>query len=154
MGTFHTPDDAGLAERHLRKKGIESRIDEGNVVVGMTPLWDPALGAVRLLVSKTDHPRAKRLIEKFKRRLAKQRDPELYTETHEPDAVAARAFRAAVLGFFCAPVALHIYSLILLSELRMQPLSKAGERNRRAALIVNWTTLAGAAALAFWTCSR
>jgi hypothetical protein len=154
VGTFHTPHDAELAALHLRKRGIEARVDEAHVVVGMNPLWDPAIGGVRLLVKESDCPRAKRLLAKYQRRLAKRKDPELYSETYEGDATAARAFRAAVLGFFCAPVALHLYSLSLVLQTKSKPLSKAGQRNRKAALWVNWLTIAAAALLTVVMCSR
>ena len=154
VGTFHTPHEAELARLHLEERGIQARVDERNIVVGMNPLWDPALGGVKLLVPAPEYPRAKRLLAKFQRRLAKQRDPELYTESHDSDATAARAFRAAVLGFFCASVLLHVYSLFLLSGIKGKPLSKTGQRNRKAALIVNWATIGVCLGLAVWTCSR
>jgi hypothetical protein len=60
----------------------------------------------------------------------------------EPDAIAARAWRSAIIGLFLLPLLLpllHFYSCWLLFQLGWceQPLSPAGRRHFMGAVIVN-----------------
>jgi hypothetical protein len=71
-------------------------------------------------------------------------DSEETIDTEEGDAIATRAWHAAVLSFFVCPPLLNIYSVWLLLRLSLtdKPLSDAGRRRFHWAIAMNVATCA------------
>jgi len=145
---YPTPHEAELAAAHLRSLGIDARLDN-QMLVGMNPLWDTALGGVKVLVPNEQLRRAKRALAKLDARLAvrgdeEDEDDDLRSSTDEGDAVAARAFRSAILGLFVCPLGMHVYALWLLGSSRAE-LSERGRRRAFWAKLVSWVAIAAVA---------
>lgn len=148
VGAYHTPHEAELAAMHLRSRGIDARV-ENAVLVGMNPLWDTALGGVRLMVPEHQAKRAQRVLAKFDAEPENREEPpessrpedDPRSPTDAGDAVAARAFRAAILGIFFCPVGFHVYALWLAANAG-ETLSARGLRMRLWARLVSAVVIA------------
>ena len=73
VGRYSAPHEAELAAAYLRSREIAARIDE-NLVVGMNPLLDLAVGGVRVYVPEASATRASRLLAKLARAPRAPRD--------------------------------------------------------------------------------
>lgn len=145
---YHAPHEAALAAAHLQSIGIDARVDN-QLLVGMNPLWDTALGGVRVMVPTRQLKRARRALARLDAELAdrdEDEDDDLRSPDDEGDAIAARAFRSSVLGIFFCPVGMHLYSFWLLSDHALK-LSPRGRKYSLWAKIVNGIVI-GAAAVA------
>jgi hypothetical protein len=137
VATFDAPHEAALALAYLESEDIEGRLQD-DTLIGMAQLYSIALGGVKLWVDIEDAPDAKRLLDGYrvKPRSRKKRKHE------RADAVAKRAFRAAIIGLFVCPVGLHLYALWLLSTQLSGKLTTTGKRHAFGAHLISWSVLA------------
>ena len=135
----------GLAEAHvaratLASEGIEARL-AGEQLVGVAWHLSNAIGGVRLLVAPEDVERARQV-------LAVPEEVPAVEDLDEPgpgDALAAKAWKAALLGFIFAPPLLHLWSLWLVAHAR--PRTDRGRRDARRSLVVSAAVVVAAIAI-------
>lgn len=152
VASFDTLMEAELARGRLESEGIGARIVDGNTV-GIAQHLSGALGGAKVVVAEGDVGAARSVLfapsALVEAEEAPTRDEEPPLPTLDtPDGITERALRAAVLGFVLFPPLLHLWSLVLLGQVRGQPLSAKGRFRLRVALLLDGVALAGAAAFA------
>jgi hypothetical protein len=170
VATFSTPVEAELARNRLEEKGIAASVADAETA-GMLFALGGALGGVKVQVAESDAARARAVLasregrsalsdnddygleERVKagRRARLRHSPVKADEEDEDepvesdaDAIAARAWRSAVIGLLMLPPLLHFYSAWLLFQLPWARgvLSHAGRRNVVLAAVLDLLVLA------------
>lgn len=143
VATFDTPHEAELALAYLESEDIEGRLQD-ETLIGMAQLYTTALGGVKLWVDIEDAPDAQRLLDGYRVKPKKRK-----RKRERADEVAKRAFRAAIIGLFLCPGALHVYAIwVLWTQLSGKKLTTIGKRYVFATHVISWGVLgAGAWAL-------
>lgn len=139
--TFSSVHEAEFASAQLEADGIASRVEDGGVA-GVHPWLAPALGGVRLVVDATDGTRASEVLAALD--ALEQHAPESSVEraSRLADGSARRAMTAALLGGAFLPVAMHFYSLLILSKIDRASLTEKGRRHAKIALGVDGVVIA------------
>jgi hypothetical protein len=156
IATFAEPAEATLARGVLQEEGIPCFL-EGEEVIAALWMLGNATGGVKLQVPREYAERAVAILDDaaphreeepvtaepdpadFEAEAADPAEAAEARETDPGDAMAARAFRAAVLGIFILPPLVSLYSTWLLLRLspNEKPLSTAGTWKCCLALAVN-----------------
>ncbi len=146
-GRYYALHEAELAAMHLRACGIKAKVDN-NVVASMNPLWGIALGGIRVQVPARDADEARELLQAL---YAPDPATEAVAkpEPAERDDLARRAWAASIMAFITLPVVVHLYSLLLLSQIARAPgkLSAKGRRQARLAALVDVVSIGAVIAL-------
>jgi hypothetical protein len=148
IASYGTVAQALAAERRLQDAKIRARVLVESVTEETVGLyWTPrnVTGGHRVQVSPDDEVSAARLLGISLDAIA----PIEAAPTADPDADAARALRAAVLGVFICMGIAHVYSLYLALQLREYKLSPKGRRDRTIALTIDLIVLASIGVLFF-----
>jgi len=151
VASFQSPVEAGLALSRLHGSGLQAFLRDENTMQ-VQPFWSLALGGVKVVVAVEDAEEARLLLDvpppgsMVDEGLDGEEAMSIPTEK---DALALRAWRAAILGFV-APVAFHAYSIYLLVAFARAKGSASPSSRRRAfgSLVVN-TGVMGVAWMAF-----
>jgi len=159
--SFATAPEAELARNALAEVGIEAFL-EGDQVVSALWYLSNAIGGVKVLVAREHAARAREILEEkdagegaepsadrvaladaFPAKSDAAEDAVL--ETDAQDAVARRAWLAAVIGLFVCPPTLNLYSLWLIFRIAFNdaPMSPTGWRRFYGAVLVNLLCFAG-----------
>jgi hypothetical protein len=155
IATFAEPAEATLARGVLQQEGIPCYL-EGEEVIAALWLLGNATGGVKLQVPREHAERAVAILEDaapqheepgtaepepadFEAEAADDAEAGEARETDPGDALAVRAFRAAVLGIFILPPLVSLYSMWLLLRLSRneKPLSTLGTWKYSLAWAVN-----------------
>jgi len=153
--SFVTAPEAEVARNALAEAGIQAFL-EGDQVVSALWYLSNAIGGVKVLVAREHAARARRILEGSD--TGEQGEPcaegaapaaawpprgfadeDAVLETDAQDAVARRAWLAAVIGLFLCPPTLNLYSLWLLFRIAFNdaPMSSTGWRRFYGAVLVN-----------------
>ena len=145
---YSFPHEAQLAVEYLLEHGVKARLTD-DVFIGMAPHLDLAAGGIKLRVPHAQADYARELLDALDHAPvadaaddADDADDEADGElTARDDELAARAFRSAIVGLLLCPGLMHLHSLGQLSGIDLTRLSPTGRRQRRAALLINWTVV-------------
>lgn len=153
VAAFDTLMEAELARGRLESEGIGARIVDGNTV-GIAQHLSGALGGAKVVVAESDLAAARAVLFAPSALVEPEPAPELSEEpplptVDTPDGVAERALRAAVLGLVVFPPLLHLWSLVLVLQVRSAPLSERARRRLRTAVILDSVALAAAGGVAW-----
>ena len=159
--SFATEPEAELARHALAEAGIQAFL-EGDQVVSIIGYLSNAIGGVKVLVAREHAGKAREILEEkdagegeepsagrvaladaFPAKSDAAEDAVL--ETDAQDAVARRAWLAAVIGLLACPPTLNLYSLWLIFRIAFNdaPMSSAGWRRFYGAVLVNLLCFAG-----------
>lgn len=148
IGQYTTTAEAMIAKATLEGVGIPCRLLD-DTIVGFMPHLSQALGGIKLQVGPEERHLAEEVLhEAFEAPPEAQDEPdaseadEMLPRETDKDAMARRAWNAAVLGFFL-PVALHALSVVCLARLPWQSgsLSRQGKRRLVSAAVVDLVVL-------------
>lgn len=132
VDSYATPLDAELARAYLESHQIAARL-EGEETMGAAYALQPALGAVRLFVDTDHEQRARALLAQYH-----QAQRERFEATRESsDERVMHAWGAALFGVVILPVAMQIYSALLLWKVDRQHLSVQARRRYVAAWVLD-----------------
>lgn len=149
IATFSSPPEAEIAKGKLEAEGVEAFIPD-TAASSILALAQPAMGGIRLQVAVSDAERARDILEgeedsEHPYRSSASEHPheeEVLSKAEQAqaafDAVATRAFRAAVVGIFLCPGPLQLYAIVKLVGLgSAAKLSASGRRAYWAAWVIS-----------------
>ena len=159
VATFSNPAQAELAQQRLEQAGIPAHL-KGAAATGAFVGLGGSFSTIKLQVREEDLERARELLASpppharpaLSEAPAGTEDQADDDSEPEPDpdsteALAARAWRAAIFGMILCPPTLHVYSLWLIARIaaRSDDLSQEGTLKMYAALFVDGVIVVAAA---------